>query len=80
MNKLNKSLDEISSSRKFLKSHLHFIRGLHNGNIRLGLGRRTLNKKLKNKRRIGSQRDNRRRLFVTNLNKKLTNNELKTLL
>jgi hypothetical protein len=31
MNKLNKSLDEISSSRKFLKSHLHFIRGLHNG-------------------------------------------------
>ena len=87
MNKLNKSLEEISSSRKFLKSHLHFIRGLHNGNIRLGLGRRTLNKKLKNKRRIGrlnkfnhsSQRDNRRRLFVTNLNKKLTNNELKTL-
>ena len=90
MNNLNKSLDEISAQRKqnprrgrnrFRRriftnrqnrggNYSNFPRGnTQRGRSQQNLRRRNL--------RFPSQRDNRRRLFITNLNKAVTNIELK---
>ena len=84
MNNLNKSLDEISAARKNQNPRGRggrFRRGRFGrkiGGRRFSLGNRNQRGRNQNRRRFPS-RDNRRRLFITNLNKKVTNEELKKL-
>ena len=85
MNNLNKSLDEISAARKNQNPRgrrRRFTRFRRNGGVGRGPGRRfsTVNRGGNGgRRRFISGRDNRRRLYITNLNKKVTNDELKKL-
>ena len=85
MNNLNKSLDEISAARKNQNPRgrrRRFTRFQRNGGVGRGPGRRfsTVNRGGNGgRRRFISGRDNRRRLYITNLNKKVTNDELKKL-
>ena len=94
MNNLNKSLDEISAQRKQnpRRGRNRFRRrvfsnrqnrGGNNSNFVRGNNQRGRRQNLQNRRRrnlrFPSQRDNRRRLFITNLNKTVTNIELKNL-
>ena len=94
MNNLNKSLDEISAQRKQnpRRGRNRFRRriftnrqnrGGNNSNFVRGNNQRGRRQNLQNRRRrnlrFPSQRDNRRRLFITNLNKAVTNIELKNL-
>lgn len=89
MNNLNKSLDEISSSHRFHNFRIHrrgldYIRRIGNGKFKVvrkwkRKGEKTRRMNRLNKLNLTSQRDNRRRLFITNLNKKLNNNDLKNI-
>ena len=93
MNNINKSLDEISAQRKnrnrrfgnrrFRRNNNNFRRNNtnYNRNQRNNFNnnqRRNINNQM-NRRRRNFQRDNRRRLYITNLNKTVTNDELKKL-
>ena len=92
MNNLNKSLDEISAQRKQnpRRGRNRFRRrgfsnrqnrGRNYSNFPRGNTQRGRSQNIQNRRRrnlrFPSQRDNRRRLFITNLNKAVTNIELK---
>ena len=94
MNNLNKSLDEISAQRKQnpRRGRNRFRRrgfsnrqnrGRNYSNFPRGNTQRGRSQNIQNRRRrnlrFPSQRDNRRRLFITNLNKTVTNIELKNL-
>ena len=90
MNNLNKSLDEISAQRKQnpRRGRNRFRRRIFTNRQNRGgnysnfprgntqRGRSQQNRRRRNLR-FPSQRDNRRRLFITNLNKAVTNIELK---
>ena len=90
MNNLNKSLDEISAQRKQnpRRGRNRFRRRVFSNRQNRGgnysnfprgntqRGRSQQNRRRRNLR-FPSQRDNRRRLFITNLNKAVTNIELK---
>ena len=92
MNNLNKSLDEISAQRKQnpRRGRNRFRRRIFTNRQNRGgnysnfprgntqRGRSQQNRRRRNLR-FPSQRDNRRRLFITNLNKTVTNIELKKL-
>ena len=92
MNNLNKSLDEISAQRKQnpRRGRNRFRRRIFTNRQNRGgnysnfprgntqRGRSQQNRRRRNLR-FPSQRDNRRRLFITNLNKTVTNIELKNL-
>ena len=87
MNNINKSLDEIASQRKTQNRNMN--------NQRRRRRRFQLNNRRQNFRRVNMnnnnnnnnnnfnrrnfRRDNRRRLYITNLNKSVTNDELKKL-
>ena len=92
MNNINKSLDEISAQRKnrnrrfgnrrFRRNNNNFRRNNtnYNRNQRNNFNnnqRRNTNNQINRRRNF--QRDNRRRLYITNLNKTVTNDELKKL-
>ena len=92
MNNINKSLDEISAQRKnrnrrfgnrrFRRNDNNFRRNNtnYNRNQRNNFNnnqRRNTNNQINRRRNF--QRDNRRRLYITNLNKTVTNDELKKL-
>ena len=89
MNNINKSLDEISAQRKnrnrgfgnrrFRRNNNNYRRNNtnYNRNQRNNFNnnqRRNTNNQINRRRNF--QRDNRRRLYITNLNKRITNDEL----
>ena len=93
MNNINKSLDEISAQRKnrnrgfrnrrfrrnnnnYRRNNTNYNRNQRN-NFNNNQRRNIINQR--NRRRRNFKRDNRRRLYITNLNKTVTNDELKKL-
>ena len=87
MNNINKSLDEIASQRKNQNRNMNNQRRRRRrfqlNNRRQNFRRVNMNNNNKNNNnnfnRRNFRRDNRRRLYITNLNKSVTNDELKKL-
>ena len=87
MNNINKSLDEIASQRKTQNRNMNNQRRRRRrfqlNNRRQNFRRVNMNNNNKNNNnnfnRRNFRRDNRRRLYITNLNKSVTNDELKKL-
>ena len=87
MNNVNKSLDEIASQRKNQNRNMNNQRRRRRrfqlNNRRQNFRRVNMNNNNKNNNnnfnRRNFRRDNRRRLYITNLNKSVTNDELKKL-
>ena len=87
MNNINKSLDEIASQRKTQNRNMNNQRRRRRrfqlNNRRQNFRRVNMNNNNQNNNnnfnRRNFRRDNRRRLYITNLNKSVTNDELKKL-
>ena len=87
MNNINKSLDEIASQRKNQNRNMNNQRRRRRrfqlNNRRQNFRRVNMNNNNQNNNnnfnRRNFRRDNRRRLYITNLNKSVTNDELKKL-